>query len=62
MSMLQVEPGASATTEDLRSQREVIDIARDFIRELHGRRAHAIDVSPRSRLDRDLGIDSLGRT
>jgi 1-acyl-sn-glycerol-3-phosphate acyltransferase len=62
MSMLHAEPGVSAAGADSRSQREVIDIAREFVRELQGQRARAIDVTPRSRLDRDLGIDSLGRT
>jgi acyl carrier protein len=37
-------------------------LIRDFVRELHRQRAGGIEVSPRSRLDRDLGIDSLGRT
>jgi len=43
------------------SPRDVIDIAREFVGELHGKRARTIEVSPQSRLDRDLGIDSLGR-
>jgi len=34
----------------------------ELVRELHGQSARAFDVSLSSRLDRDLGIDSLGRT
>ncbi|HUI94738.1 MAG TPA: AMP-binding protein [Xanthobacteraceae bacterium] len=41
---------------------DIIGIVRDFVGELRGRRMRAIDVTLRSRLDRDLGIDSLGRT
>jgi 1-acyl-sn-glycerol-3-phosphate acyltransferase len=52
---------ASDTLEEPRSQHEVIGIAREFVRELHGRRPRAVEITPQSRLDRDLGIDSLGR-
>lgn len=48
---------ASDTLEDSRSQHEVIDIGR----ELHGRRPRAVEITPQSRLDRDLGVESLGR-
>jgi 1-acyl-sn-glycerol-3-phosphate acyltransferase len=41
---------------------ELIAVIRELVRELHPQRAKAIDVSPSSRLERDLGIDSLGRT
>src|SRR6516164_2309107 len=34
----------------------------ELVRELHGQGARAFEVSLSSRLDRDLGIDSLGRT
>src|SRR5215813_12261407 len=40
--------------------RDLISIVHELVRELRGGRA--IDVSLSSRLDRDLGIDSLGRT
>jgi len=51
----------SDTLERSRSQDAVIDVTRDFVRELRARRTRTIEVSPQSRLDRDLGIDSLGR-
>ena len=41
---------------------DVIDIAREFVRELRGRRPRAVGITPQGRLDRDLGIDSLRRT
>ena len=37
-------------------------MVRDFVRELHPQRPRADDVSLQATLDRDLGIDSLGRT
>jgi 1-acyl-sn-glycerol-3-phosphate acyltransferase len=40
----------------------LIAVVRDLVRELHGPRASTFDVALSSRLDRDLGIDSLGRT
>lgn len=40
----------------------LISVVSDLVRELHGSRAAALDVTLSSRLDRDLGIDSLGRT
>jgi 1-acyl-sn-glycerol-3-phosphate acyltransferase len=53
------EPGdaAHATRE-----RELVTIVRDLVRELRGQRGNPVDVVLSSRLDRDLGIDSLGRT
>ncbi len=41
---------------------ELISVIRELVRELHPQRAKIIDVAPSSRLERDLGIDSLGRT
>ncbi len=60
--MPQAPLSSSNTLEESTSQHEVIGIAREFVRDLRGRRTHAVEVSPQSRLDRDLGIDSLGRT
>jgi 1-acyl-sn-glycerol-3-phosphate acyltransferase len=51
------EPPRHATRED-----ELIALVRELVREVHGERGKLIDVSPASRLERDLGIDSLGRT
>jgi 1-acyl-sn-glycerol-3-phosphate acyltransferase len=42
--------------------RSLIAVVTDLARELHGQGGRALDVSLSSRLDRDLGIDSLGRT
>jgi 1-acyl-sn-glycerol-3-phosphate acyltransferase len=43
-------------------QDELIAVICGLVRELHPQRAKVIDVSLSSRLERDLGIDSLGRT
>jgi 1-acyl-sn-glycerol-3-phosphate acyltransferase len=42
--------------------RSLIAVVAELVRELHGAKASALDVTLSSRLDRDLGIDSLGRT
>jgi 1-acyl-sn-glycerol-3-phosphate acyltransferase len=41
---------------------ELIGIVRGLVQELRAQRASPVDVALSSRLDRDLGIDSLGRT
>ena len=41
---------------------DLIGVVKDLVRELHGTSASSLDVALSSRLDRDLGIDSLGRT
>jgi 1-acyl-sn-glycerol-3-phosphate acyltransferase len=58
MSMLvgQVEIDRAARARGL------IALVSDLVRELHGQGGRAPDVTLSSRLDRDLGIDSLGRT
>src|SRR5512146_2677583 len=43
-------------------QRQLIAVVADLVRELHPQRIRFIDVTPSSRIERDLGIDSLGRT
>jgi 1-acyl-sn-glycerol-3-phosphate acyltransferase len=40
----------------------LIAVVRELVREVHGERGRLIDVGLSSRLERDLGIDSLGRT
>jgi non-ribosomal peptide synthetase component F len=40
----------------------LLAVVGDLVRELHPRRARFMAVAPASRLERDLGIDSLGRT
>ena len=42
--------------------RSLIAVVTDLVRELHGRSTSSLNVTLSSRLDRDLGIDSLGRT
>jgi len=42
--------------------REVLALVSELVRELHPPRMKSIEVGLASRLDRDLGIDSLGRT
>jgi len=41
---------------------KLIALVRDLVRELHPQRSRFIDVNPSSRIERDLGIDSLART
>ena len=41
---------------------ELIAVVRELVRELSPQRLKRGDVTLASRLDRDLGIDSLGRT
>src|SRR5579864_3026599 len=40
----------------------LIALVRDLVRELHPQRSRFIDVNASSRIERDLGIDSLART
>ncbi len=42
-------------------ERELITVVQGIVNELHPRRAKFIDISSSSRLQQDLGIDSLGR-
>ena len=55
-----VSPAALAEQE-LR-ERDVIALVAELVRELHPQRIRFIDVLPSSRIERDLGIDSLART
>ena len=41
---------------------DLIALMRDLVQELHPQRSRLIDVNPSSRIERDLGIDSLART
>ena len=52
----------SPTAERELRERELIAVVAELVRELHPQRARFIGVLPRSRIERDLGIDSLGRT
>jgi len=53
---------AFAAPEPESRERELIAVIQDLVQELHPQRAKSIDVSESSRLERDLGIDSLART
>jgi non-ribosomal peptide synthetase component F len=56
-------PISVGTLRDQRSRElELIDVIRELVSELHPQRAKAIRVFASSRLERDLGIDSLART
>lgn len=55
--------GGTKESEALRDLRQgLVDIIRGFAEELHPQRAKAFDYSLSSRLEDDLGIDSLART
>jgi len=43
-------------------ERDLIAVVTELVRELHPQRIRFIDIGPASRIERDLGIDSLGRT
>ncbi len=43
-------------------ERDLIAVVADLVRELHPQRFRFIEIAPGSRIERDLGIDSLGRT
>jgi len=51
-----------AGAENEMRARQLIGVVSDLVRELHPQRVRFIDVTPFSRIERDLGIDSLGRT
>ena len=43
-------------------QHDVLSVVGALVRELHPQRYRFIEITPRSRIERDLGIDSLART
>lgn len=49
-------------SDEANRERDVIAVVRELVRELRPQRANAIEIRPTSRIERDLGIDSLGRT
>ncbi len=53
---------AFASPKQKPRERELIAVIKDLVEELHPQRAKGMDISISSRLERDLGIDSLGRT
>ncbi len=52
----------ATTAEQSLRERDLIAVVAAFVSELHPQRARFIDTVPSSRIERDLGIDSLGRT
>jgi 1-acyl-sn-glycerol-3-phosphate acyltransferase len=52
----------SAPQADSSQQSDLIALVRELTRELHPQRSRFVTVAPSSRIERDLGIDSLGRT
>src|SRR5579864_3220900 len=52
----------SKATELEARERDLITVVAALVRELHPQRFRYIDIHPSSRIERDLGIDSLGRT
>jgi len=58
-----MKPDPHGNAADTASQaRRLIAVVADLVAELHGSGASALNITLSSRLDRDLGIDSLGRT
>lgn len=57
----QLGPSRAAAGQAVR-ETELVALVAELVRELHPQRYHFIDVIPSSRIERDLGIDSLGRT
>jgi 1-acyl-sn-glycerol-3-phosphate acyltransferase len=53
---------AHADAADRERTRELIAVVAELTRELHPQRTRFLDIEPSSRIERDLGIDSLGRT
>ncbi len=48
--------------DSIPSEQELVAVIRGLVSELQPERAKAVDISLSSRLERDLGIDSLART
>ena len=62
--MIMDQPGESLDTAQDEASRErlLIAVVSELVRELHPQARRPVDVALSSQLDRDLGIDSLGRT
>ncbi len=61
MSETRDQASAPASPDEQR-ERDLIAVVGELVRELHPQRTRFIEVAPSSRIERDLGIDSLGRT
>ncbi|MGB8400085.1 AMP-binding protein [Bradyrhizobium sp.] len=55
------DPPVKVTGQDLH-ERDLIMVVAALVHELHPQRFRYIEIGPSSRIERDLGIDSLGRT
>ena len=55
------DSSVKATEREAR-ERDLITVVAALVRELHPQRFRYIDIHPSSRIEHDLGIDSLGRT
>src|SRR5665647_1269146 len=62
MERLDKADSPAALAEQALRERDVIALVAALVRELHPQRIRFIDVRLSSRIERDLGIDSLGRT
>ena len=63
MSETPISPHLSVETTDRKAREsDLITVVAALVRELHPQRFRYIDIHPSSRIERDLGIDSLGRT
>jgi len=51
-----------AQASDAARDRDLIAVVGELVRELHPQRYRFMEIAPSSRIERDLGIDSLGRT
>jgi len=51
-----------AVSDSDERKREIVSVVEGLVRDLHGAPVGAVVVTPTSGLDRDLGIDSIGRT
>jgi len=60
-SLDQAGPPLIDAEQEMR-RRQLMTLVADLARELHPRRIRFVEVLPSSRIERDLGIDSLGRT
>ena len=56
------QPNTLARRDEGSRERELMAVIAGLVRELHPGRSRFIEISPSSRLERDLGIDSLART
>jgi len=59
---LEQTPARADAAEQERRTRGLIAVVADLVRELHPQRSRFVEIEPSSRIERDLGIDSLGRT